>query len=127
VILDHACADPLFRKAIRVSMGQVFNVPWAVAEDWRRMIESLRERCGAKIIAAEPDPRAASLDGFAFPPRCAIVVGAERRGIAPETLGLADYIVEIPMARADTSLNVAVASAVVLHEWRRSVASSQAR
>lgn len=127
VILDSTCADPLFRKAIRVSMGHVFNVPWGIAPSLSETIVVLRERCGASIIAAESCERAVTIDRFPFPPRCAIVVGAERQGISSATLSLADYIIEIPMARADTPLNVAVASAVVLHEWRRSVTSIQAR
>ncbi len=124
IILDSACADPLFRKAIRVSMGQVFHVNWAMADDLRETSRMLRERCGATIVAAESRDNSIAIERFALPSRCAIVLGAERQGIPDATLALADHIVGIPMARSDTSLNVAVASAVFLHEWRRSNAES---
>jgi tRNA G18 (ribose-2'-O)-methylase SpoU len=125
ILLDSACADPLFRKAIRVSMGEVFNVRWGIANDLRATIRALSDERRSTIVAADVRAGARSILDFEFPRRCAIVLGAERQGVSPETLGLARHVVEIPMARPESSLNVAVAGAIMLEEWRRQVRSRQ--
>lgn len=119
VILNSDCADPLFRKAIRVSMGQVFNVRWAIAEDLAMVMHTLRSRCLATIVAAETHPAATPVTEFDFPSRCGIVLGGERHGISSDTIAKADFVVEFPMARPGATLNVAVAAALMIQEWKR--------
>ena len=122
VLLSPHSSDPLLRKTIRVSMGRTFAVPWARAARWPEDLRELRERHGFRIVAAEDAPGA--VDVADVPPggRTLLVFGAEGAGVSREVLALADCVARIPMstlggALADDppSLNVAVASAVMLH------------
>lgn len=117
-LLDAATADPLYRKALRVSMGSALRVPFtrATRASWA---EALR-RAGFGIVALTPRPSAVPLPEVEVPSgRVALVVGAEGPGLADETLSLADVRVRIPIDPSVDSLNVAMAAGVALYELRR--------
>jgi tRNA G18 (ribose-2'-O)-methylase SpoU len=113
VLLDGACCDPLYRKAIRVSVGATLRVPYARL----RQGEDVLDRLGAAgFTALALSPRGAEpLTGLARPDRVAVILGAEGEGL-PEALLQRARAIAIPMAKGWDSLNVAAASAVVLHE-----------
>lgn len=116
VLLGDRCCDPLYRKAIRVSMGHVLSVPWAVHDP---IVDGLRQfqARGWSLVAAETGAAAISIDQWRPPSRMVLVVGAEGHGLSDEVLGLCDQIVEIPMAEGVPSLNVVVAAGIMLaHE-----------
>ncbi|MBG85007.1 MAG: rRNA methyltransferase [Phycisphaerae bacterium] len=120
IILDGTCCDPLYRKSIRVSMGHVLGVPWAVTEDWIGSLGELKDRWGVHLVAAECDERSRCVSVFPFPEHVALIVGAEGAGLDEGTRSICDSIVEIPMAREVPSLNVATAAAIFMWERRRS-------
>jgi tRNA G18 (ribose-2'-O)-methylase SpoU len=119
VVLDGTCCDPLYRKAIRVSVGQVLSMRWAVAEDWGIAIDRLRTELGLTIIGCESGQGGCSMRDVPHAPRMAIAVGAEETGLSATTLQRCDAIAEIPMSGNVPSINVAVASAVALYEFQR--------
>jgi len=119
VVLDPACADPFFRKAIRVSMGHVFHVPLAMSRDWPGDLERIKNECGASLVGIETAAGARRLRDMPCDDRVVFVFGSERRGLSDEALSMCDSVCEIPMVGGVDSLNVAVASAVALYEWRR--------
>lgn len=109
VLLDRRCADPLYRRSVRVSMGHVLRVPFAVLDDpWP---ESLRDS-GLTLLALTPRPDAVPLREVLPPDRWAVLLGAEGPGLSDAALGAADLQVRIPMAEGVDSLNVATAAAV---------------
>ena len=115
VLLTRACSDPLYRRAIRVSMGTVFQVPWTfVGPDWQERLRAMGFQTAAMALRDDSlrigDPRLRTL------PRLAIVLGTEGDGLAPETISGCDYTVRIPMAHGVDSLNVAAASAVAFYQ-----------
>jgi tRNA G18 (ribose-2'-O)-methylase SpoU len=119
VLLDDTCCDPLYRKAIRVSMGHVLNVPWAITADWAATLAAMRSQWSVQLVGAECDPRATPIQSVALEPRVGFVLGAEGPGLDPATLDACDQIVEIPMAVGVPSLNVSTAAAILLWErWR---------
>ena len=114
VLLDPTCCDPLNRRAVRVSMGTVFQIPWAWAE-----IDSLRamgfQTCAMALCddsISLDDPRLGACG------RLAVVLGAEGDGLAKSTVAACDYTVRIPMQHGVDSLNVAAASAVAFWQLR---------
>ena len=121
VLLTPACSDPLYRRAIRVSMGTVFQIPWTYigekAADWPKDMEQLRQM-GFQTVAMAlredslgiDDKRLHAVD------KLAILLGTEGEGLADETLAQCDYTVRIPMSHGVDSLNVAAASAVAFYE-----------
>ena len=117
VVVTPDCADPLYRRAVRVSMGAVFHVPWTQISPWPAAISDLQE-AGFCVVALTPSPEATPLDRFAesAPERIALIVGTEGPGIHASTLRRVDHAVSIPMAGGIASLNVAAASAVALWE-----------
>lgn len=119
VVVSESCADPLYRRSVRVSMGTVMQVPWARASSFALLMETLRVHDFA-IVALALSPEALSLDSFALePPRkIALVLGSEGDGLSREALSGADYVVEIPMQGGVDSLNVAAASAVAMWALR---------
>jgi tRNA G18 (ribose-2'-O)-methylase SpoU len=121
LLFDATCCDPLYRKAVRVSMGHVLSVPWAMAAEhrWHETLKALREDWGMTLIAAESGCDAMPLWELQWPQRCAIVVGSEGPGLPKETLALCDASVEIPMHGTVPSVNVALASGICLYERRR--------
>jgi tRNA G18 (ribose-2'-O)-methylase SpoU len=121
VLLGPACADPLYRKAIRTSMGAALHVPFAALPGWPGDLEHLK-RDGFTVIALTPGSGArplTQLDGVVPPVRAAILVGHEGDGLSSEALAAAHVRVRIPMAGAVDSLNVATATAIALYELSR--------
>lgn len=115
VLLDPTSADPLYRRSIRVSMGHVLRVPFAIAEPWPAILGDLRDHGhNLDLVALTP---AGALDLRDLPPagRRALLVGAEGAGLSAAALAAADHQVRIAMAPAVNSLNVATAAAIALH------------
>lgn len=124
VLLTPSCCDPLNRRAVRVSMGTVFQIPWAyIGEDPDRWpnpgLTWLRE-LGFKTAAMALREDSVSIDdaGLAAEPKLAIVLGTEGTGLTRRTIADCDYTVRIPMQHGVDSLNVAAASAVAFWELR---------
>jgi len=113
ILLDGACCDPLYRKAIRVSVGAALNVPFARLPVGEDAIDFLR-RQGFTPLALSPAGAAALADLGPQPPRLAVLFGAEGHGLPPTILRRA-ATVAIPMAQGFDSLNVATTSGIVLH------------
>ena len=115
VLITPSCCDPLCRRAVRVSMGTVFQIPWAVLDDW-----SLLHRAGFSTcaMALRDDSIALGDSRLSDLPKLAIVLGAEGDGLAASTIAACDYTVRIPMGHGVDSLNVAAASAVAFWELR---------
>jgi len=116
VLVTPRCADPLYRRSVRVSMGTVLQVPWTRLPEWDEAVPVLHD-AGFTIAALALADDAVSLRSFAAtaPERVAIVVGAEGDGLSSAALEAADVVVTIPMAHGVDSLNVAAASAVALY------------
>lgn len=115
VLLAPRAADPLYRRSIKVSMGTVFSLPWARAEDWATALPTLRE-AGFTVVALALTPDAVALDSFVaagVPDKLAVVVGTEGDGLSSRWIEQADAVVQIPMSHGVDSLNVAAATAVV--------------
>ena len=119
VLVTPRCADPLYRRAIRVSMGTVFQVPWTRIDPWPGGIEELRA-AGFTVAALALTPDAIGLDELSADPpeRLALVLGTEGDGLARRTLGRVDVTLTIPMTGVVDSLNVAAAGAVAAWELR---------
>lgn len=128
VIITPQCADPLYRRSIRVSMGAVFQVPWTRSLDWPSTRHILQEH-GFHIAALALNDHAVPLTEFAHsrPERVALVLGTEGDGLSDAALDSADTVVKIPMRAGVDSLNVASASAVALYALCVDVAPSMSR
>ena len=115
VLVTPRCSDPFYRRAIRVSMGTVLQVPWTRVGDWTSTRELL-SASGFHIAALALADDAVSLKDFArdAPDRVALVLGTEGEGLTPEAIAAADSIVQIPMAHGIDSLNVAATAAVAM-------------
>ncbi|MFC4032146.1 TrmH family RNA methyltransferase [Streptomyces polygonati] len=119
VLLTPRCADPLYRRAVKVSMGSVFQVPWTRLDSWPAGMELLRRHgfvTAALCLAEESitlDQLAARRDD-----KLALLLGTEGDGLSPAALREADLRVAIPMARGVDSLNVAAASALAFYMTR---------
>jgi tRNA G18 (ribose-2'-O)-methylase SpoU len=116
IVLSPGCADPLYRKAIRVSMGATLTIPFATTS-WSDGIGALRD-AGYTLVALTPHSDAQSLDAVAGglrSRRLAVLLGAESGGLSDEAHRTADLRVRIPMAPGVDSLNVATACAIALH------------
>ncbi len=119
VLISPRCADPLYRRSVRVSMGTVFQVPWTRVPEWGKA-RAILTGAGFHLAALALADDAVSLDDFAAgrPERVALLLGAEGDGLSRRALQAADTIVTIPMAGGVDSLNVAAASAVALWALR---------
>jgi tRNA G18 (ribose-2'-O)-methylase SpoU len=124
VLVSPRCADPLYRRAVRVSMGTVFQVPWTRLEPWPGGLDQLRE-AGFTVAALALDPAAVDLDEFVtrLPGRLALMLGPEGDGLSRRSVSAADVVVRIPMAGGVDSLNVAAAAAVAF--WATRAASAR--
>lgn len=118
VLLTPACCDPLYRRAVRVSMGTVFQIPWAfigeAVGDWPHPgMERLRA-LGFKTVAMALEDDSVSIDdpALAAEEKLALILGTEGEGLAARTIADCDYTARIPMSHGVDSLNVAAASAV---------------
>ena len=118
VLINPSCCDPLCRRAVRVSMGTVFQVPWGQLgkspADWPEKGMDILHSLGFKTAAMALSDRSVSIDDeqLAKEPKLAIVLGTEGDGLAASTIASCDYTVKIPMSHGVDSLNVAAASAV---------------
>ena len=119
VLVTPRCADPLYRRSVRVSMGAVLQVPWTRLGEWEAAAPELHA-AGFAIAALALDDRAVDLADFARTPpaRVAVVLGTEGDGLSRDALDAADTIVTIPMDHGVDSLNVAAAAAVALWSLR---------
>jgi tRNA G18 (ribose-2'-O)-methylase SpoU len=119
VLVTPRCADPLYRRSVRVSMGTVLQVPWTRLPEWDEAAPVLHD-AGFTIAALALADDAVALDDFAADPpaRIALVLGSEGDGLSRHALGAADTVVTIPMLHGVDSLNVASASAVALWALR---------
>lgn len=114
VLLDPRCADPLYRRSVRVSMGHVLQVPFLVLPGpWPQSLDAVRA-AGFRMLAMTPAPGAKVLREVRAPAKWALVLGAEGPGLTDAVLARADERVRIPMAPGVDSLNVATAGAVAL-------------
>ena len=118
IILNATSGDPLYRKALRTSMGAALRIPYVRAGDWRATLSELRGR-GFRIVALTPAEDAKDLSELAATiaqeDRLLLLVGAEGAGLEAATLALADTRVRIPIDSAVDSLNVVVAAGIALH------------
>ena len=116
VLLTHTSCDPLNRRAVRVSMGSVFLVPWTWIDD----IEGQLHSEGFVTVAMALTDDSVSIDYASLKevPKIAIIMGTEGDGLTHEVITAADYVVRIPMAHGVDSLNVAAAAAVAFWELR---------
>ena len=117
LVLTSACSDPLYRRAIRVSMGNVFQIPWTYfpkGADWTTQLHQLGFKTVAMALKEDSldiyDPSLQQED------KLAVVLGTEGDGLAAETIAHCDYTVRIPMSHGVDSLNVAAASAVAFYQ-----------
>lgn len=117
LVLTSACSDPLYRRAIRVSMGNVFQIPWTYfpkGTNWTTQLHQLGFKTVAMALKEDSldiyDPRLQQED------KLAVVLGTEGDGLAAETIAHCDYTVRIPMSHGVDSLNVAAASAVAFYQ-----------
>jgi tRNA G18 (ribose-2'-O)-methylase SpoU len=117
VLLGPRCADPLYRRSVRVSMGHVLRVPFVeLSGAWPDALQVLHG-AGLRVAALTPRPDAVPLAAAGLRgARVALLLGAEGPGLTAEALDAADVLVRIPMAPGVDSLNVATAAAVAFHE-----------
>jgi tRNA G18 (ribose-2'-O)-methylase SpoU len=111
VLLSPRCADPLYRRAVKVGMGAVFQMPYARLEDWYGGLESLR-RHGFRVVALTPAADAVPLPEAVAADRVALVLGSEGHGLTHRWLTSADVRARIPMTPDVDSLNIASAAAI---------------
>jgi len=127
VLLSRDCADPLYRKAVRVSMGGTLLTPFAYLDGWPEAIERLRA-AGVATLALSTEARAIDLAALEVETvanqRIALILGAESEGLAAATLAAVDWKVRIPMASGVDSLNVATAAGIALHHCFRLLRST---
>ncbi len=113
VVLSPTSCDPLYRRTVRVSMGQVFAVPYAFLDRWPEGVDDVRA-AGFRVLALTPGAAATDLADVAVAPddRIALLLGAEGPGLTEQVMSASDERVRIPMAARVDSLNVAAAAAV---------------
>jgi tRNA G18 (ribose-2'-O)-methylase SpoU len=117
VLLSSSCADPLYRRSVRVSMGEAFAVPYARLEPWPQALDTVRDN-GFTVLALTPAADAVPIQQLtaAQRERPALLLGAEGPGLSRHALNASDLRVSIPMHRGVDSLNVAAAAAVAFWE-----------
>lgn len=122
VLLTPGCSDPLYRRAARVSMGTVFQIPWTFLDEkteaWPRQGMELLKKLGFQTaaMALKDDSRSIADPELKQAEKLAVILGTEGEGLADETIEACDYTVRISMAHGVDSLNVAAASAVAFWE-----------
>ncbi|PFG16386.1 tRNA G18 (ribose-2'-O)-methylase SpoU [Propionicimonas paludicola] len=118
-LLGPRCADPLYRRSVKVSMGTVLALPWARLDDWAQAVPLLQQ-AGFLVAALALSDDAVSLAEFApraaQATRLAVLLGSEGHGLSPRWISQADQVVRIPMRAGVDSLNVAAASAIACYE-----------
>ena len=121
VLLTPACTDPLYRRCARVSMGTVFQIPWAYTGDWPETGMEQLKALGFKTAALALSDNSVSIDDPTLmgEEKLALLLGSEGDGLTAETIAHCDYTVKIPMFHGVDSLNVAAASAVAFWQLRK--------
>jgi len=116
VLLSPDCADPLYRRSVKVSMGAVFSVPYARLEPWPGGLDVVRAE-GLTLLAMTPAQGSVALNELSASDldRCALMLGAEGPGLTAKALAAADRLVRIPMSHGVDSLNVGAAAAVAFY------------
>ncbi|WP_226438592.1 TrmH family RNA methyltransferase [Rhodococcus yananensis] len=115
VLFGKGCADPLYRRAVRVSMGHVLRVPFAHVDRWPDDLDRLRSR-GFQLISLTPNPGAVPLAHAMTGEKVALLLGAEGPGLTEHAMRATDVRARIPMAPGTDSLNVATAAAMAFYE-----------
>ena len=121
VMLSPTCCDPFYRKAIRTSMGATIRVPFSRIDEWPDGLADVRAT-GFTLVALSPRQPSTTLDEFVAserPARVALLIGTEGKGLSDEARSAADVSVRIPISDAVDSLNLAVASGIVLSRLRK--------
>lgn len=118
VLFGARCADPLYRRAVRVSMGHVLRVPFATMPVWPRGLDALRAD-GWQTIALTPSPDAVPLSRAVTGEKVAVLLGAEGPGLTEHAMRATDVRARIPMAPGTDSLNVSTAAAMAFYERAR--------
>ncbi|MFP7366557.1 RNA methyltransferase [Corynebacterium callunae] len=124
ILFGNGCADPLYRRVVRVSMGHVLRLPFAHLEGsyttWQRSLEELSQ-AGFHLVSLTPDPAAEHLeDALAGREKVALLVGAEGPGLTEHAMRATDVRARIPMAPGTDSLNLATSAAIAFYERDRS-------
>ncbi|WP_372470376.1 TrmH family RNA methyltransferase [Nonomuraea aurantiaca] len=124
IVLSPRCADPLYRRSVKVSMGAVFSIPYARMDNWYNGLEQMRD-AGYQLLALTPDQSATPLDAVKMTDRVALLLGSEGDGLSSRWSQEADEPVCIPMSPAAMaagvdSLNVVAAAAIACHGLMRS-------
>lgn len=115
VLFGKGCADPLYRRAVRVSMGHVLRIPFAHVDQWPHDLDTLRDR-GFQLISLTPNPEAMPLAEAMTGEKVALLLGAEGPGLTEQAMRATDVRARIPMAPGTDSLNVATAAAMAFYE-----------
>jgi tRNA G18 (ribose-2'-O)-methylase SpoU len=117
IVAGPTCPDPLSRRVLRVSMGTALALPVAVEGDIASTLAACRERHGFRLVATVTDPDAEPLESFAAhrPERIALMLGTEAHGLADRWREMADHVVTIPMRAGAESLNVSIATGILLY------------
>ena len=116
VVLDPTCADPFYRRCVRVSMGAVLTIPIARSSRWPGDVELLKTS-GFRVVAMTPDSGARDIREVEPVAKVAVMLGSEATGLTAEALAAADELVRIPQAAGMDSLNVGHAAAIALHHF----------
>ncbi|MFW0795813.1 RNA methyltransferase [Gordonia sp. CPCC 205515] len=119
VLFGAGCADPLYRRCVRVSMGHALLVPFAGVDDWPGGLGVLRDN-GFRLVALTPGPGSVPLAHAVDTDKVAFLVGAEGPGLSETVMAASDVRARIPMSRGTDSLNVATAAAIAFYERARS-------
>jgi tRNA G18 (ribose-2'-O)-methylase SpoU len=121
VVITPNCADPLYRRSVRASMGEAFAIPWARLDAWPSGL-GLVQSLGFTVAALTPAPDALPLQDFAanVPDRLALLFGAEGPGLSAQAMAQADVRVSIPMDRGVDSLNIGTSAAIAFYAVRGS-------
>ncbi|NKR42735.1 RNA methyltransferase [Rhodococcus hoagii] len=115
ILFGAAVADPLYRRAVRVSMGHALRVPFAQIPEWPRGLNILRDK-GFQLISLTPNPSAPTLAEAMTGERVALLLGAEGPGLTEDAMRVTDVRARIPMSAGTDSLNVATAAAMAFYE-----------
>lgn len=122
VLVSHSCADPLFRRAARMSKGDALRVPWlrvGASRDWASEVVPRLVSMGFELAALALEERSIPMDELPSPAKLALVMGTEGEGLMQQTIELCQHVVRIPMRDGVDSLNVAAAAAVACWQATR--------
>jgi tRNA G18 (ribose-2'-O)-methylase SpoU len=119
VVLGRDCCDPFSRRVLRVSMGAALRIPIVECQDLANELAEIRARSGVELWAAVTDSAATPFDGAHRPPRLALLVGSEGHGLSQQWIDLCDRQITIPMRPGTDSLNVAIATGILIQHLTR--------